>query len=160
MREFPEKVYTEQEHKLAKRLVDAGYKHELTVEGDTDFVEKVNKALDLAKTAGYYDFLRTYLRQIKEIDGLTQLRETEVAIWANKPAVQDAVDFASLLVQKANHMKEYLEGELYYGGASEKRTAQKRIEFLETLQAKTADAVVKEQCGKLLDMWHEFGLAV
>jgi|WetSurMetagenome_2_1015567.scaffolds.fasta_scaffold90253_3 hypothetical protein len=160
MPKFPDRVYTEQEHKLAKRLVDAGYKHELTVEGDADFVEKVNKALDLAKTAGSYDFIRTYLRQIKEIDGLTQLRETEVAIWANKPAVQDSADFASLLVQKAHHMKEYLDGELYYGGASEKRTAQKRIEFLETLQAKTADPAVKEHCERLLDMWREFGLVV
>ncbi len=160
MPEFPERVYTEQEHRLAKRLVDAGYKHLLTIDGEADFVEKVNNALDLAKTAGCYDFLRTYLRQIKEIDGLTQLRETEVAIWANKPAVQDAVDFASLLIQKAYHMKEYLEGELYYGGASEKRTAQKRIEFLETLQAKTADPAVKERCEHLLDMWREFGLVV
>jgi hypothetical protein len=160
MSKFPERVYTEEECKQAKRLVDAGYKHELAVEGDADFVEKVNKALELVKKAGAYDFLRTYLRQIKEIDGLTQLRETEVAIWANKPAVENAVDFASLLIQKANHMKEYLEGELYYGGASEKRTVQKRIEFLEALRDKTSDLAVKAECERLLDMWHEFGLVV
>jgi hypothetical protein len=160
MSEFPERVYTEEEHKQAKRLVDAGYKHELAVEGDADFVEKVNKALELVKTAGAYNFLQTYLRQIKEIDGLTQLRETEVAIWANKPAVENAVDFASLLVQKAHHMKEYLEGELYYGGASEKRTVQKRIEFLEALRDKTSDRAVKAECERLLDMWREFGLVV
>ena len=97
----------------------------------------MNEALELVKTADCYDFLRTYLRQIIEIDGLTQLRETEVAIWANKFAVENPVDFASLLIQKAHHMKEYLEGELYYGGASEKRTVQKRIEFLELLKNKT-----------------------
>ena len=65
-----------------------------------------------------------------EIDGITQLRETEVAIWANKFAVENPVDAASLFIQKAYHMKEYLEGELYYGGNAEKRSVAKRIEFL------------------------------
>jgi hypothetical protein len=157
--DFPEKVYTEEEHKKAKQLVNAGYKHELKVSGDPVFVEKVNKALELAKTAGCYEFLRTYLRQIIEIDGITQLRETEVAIWANKFAVENVVDFASLLVQKAHHMKEYLDGELYYGGASEKRTVQKRMEFLELLKNKTSDANVKEECDRLLEMWRESSLA-
>lgn len=156
---FPERVYTEEEHKVAKAMVDSGYKHTLTVQGDASFVEKVNAALELAKTANCYDFLRTYLRQIIEIDGLTQLRETEVAIWANKFAVENTVDFASLLVQKAYHMKEYLDGELYYGGASEKRTVQKRMEFLEQLQNKTSDAKVKEECERLLEMWRESSLA-
>jgi len=156
---FPERVYTEEEHKKAKRLVDAGYKHDLTISGNEDFTAKVQKALELAKTAGYYEFLRTYLRQIKEIDGITQLRETEVEIWANKFAVENAVDFASLLVQKAHHMKEYLDGELYYGGNSEKRTVQKRIEFLEVLKNKSTDAAVKEECERLLEMWRESSLA-
>jgi hypothetical protein len=157
--DFPQRVYTEAEHEKAKQLVDAGYKHELKVIGDTKFVEKVNAALNLVKTAGYYDFLRTYLREITEIDGITQLRETEVAIWANKFAIENPVDFASLLIQKTHHMKEYLEGELYYGGASEKRTVQKRIEFLETLKNKTADEKVKEECERLLTMWRESALA-
>jgi hypothetical protein len=157
--EFPERVYTEEEHKKAKQFIDSGYKHELTVTGDHAFTKKVHKALELLKTAGYYEFLRTYLREIKEIDGITQLRETEVAIWANKFAVDNPVDFASLLVQKAYHMKEYLEGELYYGGNSEKRTVQKRIEFLEVLKNKTADAAVKEECERLLEMWRESSLA-
>ncbi len=156
---FPERVYTEQEHKKAKKLVDEGYKHDLTVIGDSAFVAKVNQALELSKTAGYYEFLRTHLRVIKEIDGLTQLRETEVAIWANKFAVADVVDFASLLVQKAYHMKEYLDGELYYGGASEKRTVQKRIEFLEVLNSKSIDSKVKAECERLLEMWRESSLA-
>ena len=111
------------------------------------------------KTTGCYDFLRTYLREITEIDGITQLRETEVAIWANKFAVENPVDFASLLIQKSHHKKEYLECELYYGGASEKRTVQKRIEFLETLKNKTADQKVKKECERLLDMWRESALA-
>ena len=156
---FPERVYTEEEHEKAKLLVDKGYKHELKVRGDKDFVEKVKAALELVKAVDFYDFLRTYLREITEIDGITQLRETEVSIWANKFAVENAVDFASLLIQKAYHMKEYLDGELYYGGASEKRNVQKRIEFLEALRDKTADTKVKAECERLLEMWRESALA-
>ena len=107
---FPERVYTEKEVKIARELTNKGYKHVLTVEGSPNFKQKVNQALELTKTAGYYEFLRTYIRQITEIDGLTQLRETEAGIWANDFAVENPVDAASLLIQKANHMKEYLEG--------------------------------------------------
>ena len=55
---FPERVYTTEEVKNAKTLVDQGYKHNLTVEGSPEFTEKVNQALELIKTAGYYDFLK------------------------------------------------------------------------------------------------------
>jgi hypothetical protein len=156
---FPDKVYTEQEVKKAKKLIDQGYKHELTVEGTTVFKQKVNRVLDLVKTAGYYEFLRTYIRQIIEIDGLTQLRETEVAIWANKFAVENPVDAASLFVQKAHHMKQYIDGELYYGGSAEKQTVEKRIEFLKSLKSMTDEKEVKEECERLLQMWADSSLA-
>ncbi len=156
---FPERVYTAEEVKNAKTLVDQGYKHNLTVEGSPDFTQKVNQALELIKTAGYYDFLESYIRKIMEIDGITQLRETEVAIWANKFAVENPVDAASLFIQKAYHMKEYLEGELYYGGNAEKRSVAKRIEFLQTLKDKTSDKAVKEECERLLEMWKDSSLA-
>ncbi|MCW4006550.1 MAG: hypothetical protein NWF04_08180 [Candidatus Bathyarchaeota archaeon] len=159
MESYPKRVYTQEEHQQAKQLTDSGYKHELTVKGNPEFTEKVNQALEHAKTAGQYEFLRTYLREIIEIDGLTQLRETEVAIWANKFAVENPVDFASLLVQKAHHMKEYIDGEMYYGGASENRTIQKRMEFLETLKEKSSDEKVKKECQRLLDMWRDSSLA-
>ena len=157
--EFPERVYTEEEVKQANQSLAEGYKHNLTVNGEMLFTQKVNKALELIKTAGYYEFLRTYIRQIIEIDGITQLRETEAAIWANKFAVENEVDAASLFVQKAYHMKEYLDGELYYGGQAEKRTVQKRIEFLEVLKSKSEDSRVKEECERLLDMWRESSIA-
>jgi hypothetical protein len=157
--EFPERVYTEEEVKQAKQSLSEGYKHNLTVNGEMLFTQKVNKALELIKTAGYYEFLRTYIRQIMEIDGITQLRETEATIWANKFAVENEVDAASLFVQKAYHMKEYLDGELYYGGQAEKRTVQKRIEFLEVLKSKNEDSQVKEECERLLDMWRESSIA-
>jgi hypothetical protein len=157
--EFPERVYTAKEVKTARELINKGYKHSLTVEGSLNFKEKVHQVLELVKTAGYYEFLRTYIRQIIEIDGLTQLRETEAVIWANKFAVENPVDAASLFVQKANHMKEYIEGELYYGGMAEKRSVEKRIEFLEILKKKSRDESVKEECKRLLQMWEDSSLA-
>ena len=156
---FPERVYTAKEVKTARELINKGYKHSLTVEGSSNFKEKVRQVLELVKTAEYYEFLRTYIRQIIEIDGLTQLRETEAAIWANKFAVENPVDAASLFVQKANQMKEYLEGELYYGGIAEKRSVEKRIEFLEILKKKSRDESVKEECARLLQMWEDSSLA-
>jgi len=156
---FPDKVYTTKEVKSAKALVDKGYKHNLVIEGSTEFTQKVSQALELIKTAGYFDFLRTYLRKIMEIDGISQLRETEVAIWAGKFAVENPVDAASLFIQKAYHMKEYLEGELYYGGNAEKRSVAKRVEFLESLKDKTSDKVVKEECERLLEMWKDSSFA-
>jgi hypothetical protein len=157
--EFPERVYTEKEVKTARELVNKGYKHNLTVEGSPNFKQKVNQTLELVKTAGYYELLRTYIKKIIEIDGLTQLRETEASIWANKFAVENPVDAASLLIQKANHMKEYLEGELYYGGTAEKRSVEKRIKFLEVLKEKSRDENVKKECARLLQMWEDSATA-
>lgn len=156
---FPERVFTGEEVKTAKSLVDQGYKHDLIIEGTPDFTKKVKSALEKIETAGFCDFFRTYIRKIIEIDGITQLRETEVAIWANKFAVENSVDAASLMVQKAYHMKEYLEGELYYGGNAEKRSVNKRIEFLQVLKEKTKSDNVKKECDRLLEMWKDSSLA-
>jgi hypothetical protein len=156
---FPIRVYTTEEVKKAKVLVDQGYKHKLTIEGSPEFKDKVNQALDLIITAGYYDFFVAHIREIREIDGITQLRETEVAIWAGKFAVENPVDAASLFIQKAYHMKEYLGGELYYGGNAEKRSVAKRMEFLQALKEKTKDNSVKEECERLLEMWKDSSIA-
>ena len=159
MTDFPERVYTAEEVKTAKELVDQGYKHNVTVEGSDNFKEKINQILELIKTAGYFDFFRAHIRKIMEIDGITQLRETEVAIWANKFAVENPVDAASLFVQKAYSMKEYLEGELYYGGNAEKRSIAKRVEFLNVLGERSNDKNVKQECERLLQMWKESSLS-
>jgi len=119
----------------------------------------VHRILELTKTADYYEFVRTYIRRILEIDGLTQLRETEVEIWANKFAVENPVDGASLFVQKAFSMKEYLDGDLYYGGLAEKRSIEKRLEFLESLKNRTEEESVRAECERLLEMWAESSLA-
>jgi hypothetical protein len=155
---FPEKVYTGKEVKAAKALVDQGYRHKLLVEGKPDFTRKVKEALEYIETAGYLDYLQTYIRNITEIDGMTQLRQTEVAIWANKFAVDNPVDAASLFIQKAYTMQEYLDGKLYYGGKAEKRSIAKRIEFLGVLKEKTSDRSVKEECDRLLGLWNDSSL--
>lgn len=140
-------------------MIAHGYKHDLAVEGTSEFKQKISRILELVKTAGCYDFLRTYIRQIIEIDGLTQLRETEAAIWANKFAVENPVDAASLFIQKTHHMKQYIDGDLYYGGTSEKLTVEKRIEFLDALKNKTDEKEIKDECERLLKMWEESSLA-
>jgi hypothetical protein len=155
---FPEKVYTAQELNAARTLVDQGYKHDLIVEGQSDFTKKVKEALEHTKTAGYYDYLQAYIKKIVEIDGMTQLRETEISIWANKFAVDNPVDAASLFIQKAFSMDEYLHGQLYYGGAAEKRSIAKRIEFLQALKDKSPDKEVKDECERLLTLWKDSSL--
>jgi len=156
---FPQKLYTTKEIRVAKDLIHQGYKHDLIVVGSVDFKVKVSQALGYLKTAGYYDFFSTYIKEIIEIDGITQLRETEISIWANQFTVENPVDAASLMVQKAHSMKEYLDGELYYGGNAEKRSVVKRIEFLQSLKEKTIDAYVVQECQRLLDLWSESSLS-
>ncbi len=151
----PRRAYITNEVKKAEKLVRKGYKHRLTVKGSLNFKQKVRVALKLVKAAGYYNFLRSYIKSIIEIDGFTQLRESEASIWANMYAVANPVDAASLFVQKAYHMKEYLEGKMYYGGEAERRSVEKRIEFLETLKKRTHRKNVKEECEKLLKSWNE-----
>ncbi len=152
---FPDRVYTEEEVKRAKALLEAGYRHRIKIEGNEDFKCKVERVLRLIEDAGFGDFFRTYIRSVKEIDGLSQLHEADAVMWANKYTVDNAVDAASFFVQKANHMREYLDGELYYGGEAEKRSAEKRKKFLETLSKNTKDENVKAECTRLLDMWKE-----
>ena len=52
---FPEKVYTSKELKAARTLIDQGYKHELSIDGKSDFTKKVKEALEHLKTADYYE---------------------------------------------------------------------------------------------------------
>ena len=155
---FPERIYTEDEVKKARELIAQGHKHETAIQGELDFKRKTQQALDLIKTAGYDDFFRTYIRSIIEIDGLTQLREADAAIWATRYAVENPVDAASLFVQKASVMKEYIEGKLYYGATAEKRSNENRVKFLKDLKDKSNDEKVIAECERLLDLWRESSL--
>ena len=151
---FPERVYTVEEVQQARELIEKGYKHSVTIEGKPDFKQKVEEILNLVKTADYYDFFRTYIKKIVAIEGLTQLRESEVAIWASKYTIADPVDAASLFIQKAQQMRDYIDGKLYYEMA-EIRAIKKRIEFLETLKEKSNNHAVKKSCEELLKRWAE-----
>lgn len=151
---FPERVYTIEEVQKAKELIEKGYRHRLRVRGSPEFKHNVREALNLVKTAKHYDFLETYIKQIVEIEGLTQLREAEASIWANKYTVADPVEAASLFVQKAYQMKEYIESSLYYD-KGEIRAVKKRIEFLETLRERSKSRAVKKRCEELLKSWTE-----
>ncbi len=152
--DFPERVYTVDEVRKARSLIEEGYKHELSVNGSADFVNRVEKALELIKTAGYYDFLRTYIRTIREIDGLSQLREQEAAIWFHVKALDDPIDDAGFIIQKAKQMKDFIEGKLYYETA-EVKAVNKRLEFVEALKTKTKDPALKKKCEENLKKWKE-----
>ncbi len=152
--DFPERVYTVEEVRKARALIEKGYKHDLRVDGSSDFVGKVEEALELIKTAGYYDFLRAYIRTIREIDGLSQLREQEVAVWFNVKALDDPIDDAGFIIQKAQQMKDFIEGRLYYE-TGEVRAVNKRIEFIEALKDKSNDQNIKKKCEENLKKWKE-----
>ncbi|UCE28569.1 MAG: hypothetical protein JSV85_04620 [Candidatus Bathyarchaeota archaeon] len=151
---FPERVYTIQEVKKAMELIEKGYKHDLEVNGSPDFKSKTEEALKLIKTAEFYDFLRTYVRQIREISGLSQLREAEVTIWANSYVVADPIEAAGFIIQKAQQMKDFLEGRLYYE-MGETKAVEKRMEFLRTLRDRSVNQAVKKKCEENLKRWSE-----
>jgi len=153
--DFPDRVFTVDEVKMAKEILDNGYRHRLVLKGSEEFQRKVNDSLALIKTAGYYDFLCTYIRQIVEIDGLSQLREAEVAIWANLNVFEDTVDAASFIIQKVQQMKDFIDGKPYYGVKGEPKAIEKRIEFLKALKDKSDNPLIKERCEKLLNLWSE-----
>lgn len=154
MVKFPKRLYTIEEIKRARELIKKGHKHRLKIKGSPEFKQKVKETLRLIKIAQYYDFLRTYIKQIIEIDGFSQLRESESVIWANKYAVEDPIECAGFLVQKSHQMKDYIEGRLYYD-KGEINAVRKRIQFLETLKNKSKNQTVKRRCEESLKRWTE-----
>jgi len=154
MVEFPKRVYTIEEVERARELIKKGHKHRLRIKGSPEFKQKVNEALDLIRTAQYHDFLRTYIKQVIEIEGVSQLRESEIAVWANKYAIEDPIEGAGFLIQKAQQMKDYIEGRLYYDKA-EINAVRRRIQFLETLRNKSKNQAIKKKCEESLKRWTE-----
>jgi hypothetical protein len=108
--------------------------------------------LELIRTADYYDFLRTYIRQIVEMEGFSQLHEADAAVWANLSTLVDPVDAASYIVQKAQQMRDYLEGNLYYG-TGEMVAIEKRLEFINALKTKSNSEKIRKRCEELLKKW-------
>ena len=152
--EFPRRIYTVKEFMQARDCVKKGYRHRLKVSGSRDFKEKVKRIKSLLHTADYYDFLRTYIRCIKEIEGMGQLRETEATIWLNKYLVENPVEGARFIVQKAQQMQDYLDGKQYYD-KGEMAAVKKSIEFLRVLGSKRINEDLKQQCLASLKQWTE-----
>lgn len=152
---FPKRLFTFEEMQQAIRLIEGGYKHRLRVRGSPQFKEKVKEILSLIKTAKYYSFLRTYIRSISEVDGLSQLREAEASIWANKYTVADSIEAASYFIQKAEQMKNYIEGKPYFGGIEEASAIKKRIDFIEDLKNKSRRQDIRERCEAALNRWND-----
>jgi len=138
----------------ARALIQKGYKHTLTIQGSRQFQQKMNEVVELIKTAGFYDFLRTYIRDIIEMEGFSQLHESDAALWANMSMLDDVVNAASYVVQKAQQMKDYLEGNLYYG-TGEIGAIEKRLEFIKLLKTKSNNPEVGKRCEALLKEWAE-----
>lgn len=151
---FPERVYTQDEVNQARELVQKGFKHVLIIQGSPQFEKKMERVIELIKTADYYEFLRTYIRKIVEMEGFSQLHETNAEIWANMSMLTDLIDASSYIVQKAQQMKDYLEGKLYYG-TGEVVAIEKRLEFIKALEAKSNSEDVRKRCEKLLKDWEE-----
>jgi len=152
--EFPRRIYTVTEFMQARDCVKKGYRHRLKVSGSRDFKEKVKRIKSLLHTADYYDFLRTYIRCIKEIEGMGQLRETEATIWLNKYLVENPVEGARFIVQKAQQMQDYLDGKQYYD-KGEMAAVKKSIDFLRVLGSKRLNEDLKQQCLASLKQWTE-----
>jgi len=152
---FPERVFTQEEVERARKLIEEGYRHKIKVVGSPRFREKVEEALKLIKTAEHHNFLQKYIRNIIEIKGLSQLREADAAIWANMHAVAEPIEAAGFFMQKAQQMKDYLEGRPYFRGPEEARAVERRIEFLEALKAKSKDPAIRKRCEEALKRWEE-----
>jgi hypothetical protein len=148
-------VYTQEEVLLARVFIEKGYRHRLKLVGSKVFKDKVRKSLKLVKIAGYYDFLRTYIRTIREINGFAQLRESEASIWSNFYTVEDEVNAACFFIQKASQMKYYIEGKMYYGHIGETNAINDRLKFLKTLTKKIREPRIICKCENILRYWND-----
>jgi hypothetical protein len=152
---FPSRVYTVEEFKAAREAVARGHRHRLRVIGSKGFKEKVKAILNLIELAGYMDLLKTYIREVKEVQGLSQLRETEVSVWLSGILASDPVEGARFLVQKTLQMKAYLEGQCWYI-LGELPAVRGSIEFLRKLSGRlSAKDRLKERCEEAVRMWTE-----
>lgn len=138
----------------ARKALEEGYKHPLKVVGSPEFKGKVEEILNLIKVAGYYDFVRTYIRKMSEISGLSQLREAEATIWLNDYVVGNPFEGARFVVQKAEQMKDYIDGKEYYI-RGELSAVRKSIVFLEKLRNSIENGDLRAKCEEALRQWRE-----
>ena len=152
--DFPRRIYTIEEFMKARECLKKGHKHRLKVVGSINFKNNVKKIQSLLRITNYYNFIRTYIRKIMEIEGISQLRETEATVWLNNYLIDNPVEGARFVVQKAQQMKDYLEGNQYYE-KGEKTSIEKSIEFLRELERRRISDSLKEKCKELIIQWTE-----
>jgi hypothetical protein len=151
---FPNRIYTLEEFLRARRSIEDGHVHRLRIIGQVNFKDKIKDALTLIKKAKYYRFLRTYIRKICEIEGMSQLREAEASLWLNKHIISNPIECARFIIQKAFQMKAYLDGEKYYLGG-ELPAINASIVFLERLEEKLINKKMKKRCKESIRLWTE-----
>ena len=154
MNGFPRRIYTVTEFEMARNALAQGYRHRLKLDGSLEFKNKIKTILKHIRSAGYYDFLRTYIRKLCEVKGLSQLREADATIWLNRYVVENSVEGARFIIQKTEQMKEFLDGNLYYN-SGESRAVEKSIIFLEKLRTSIKDQELMVKCEEVLKNWKE-----
>jgi hypothetical protein len=149
---FPERVYTLDEYRKARAAIKNGHRHRLRLVGDVHFRDLVFRILDLIKLAGYDGFLRTYIKQICQIEGISQLRETESSVWMSNVVAQDSLEGARFVTQKTFQMKAYIEGRAWYF-SGESAAIKESLEFLRVLKERLKDPELRTRCEKMIEAW-------
>jgi len=150
--DFPERIYTLDEFREARAAIAGGHKHKLVIDGDASFKEMVEKILDLIDLAGYGELLRTYIREIRQIEGISQLREMEASIWLNKLVAEDPIEGARFVVQKMLQMQAYMEGRVWYI-LGELPAVRGSVKFLRKLRKQLKDPELRARCDQVIKEW-------
>jgi hypothetical protein len=150
--DFPERIYTRDELSMARKAIAEGHKHELVVTGEPVFKELVTKILELIDLTNYGELLRTYIREIHQIDGISQLRETDASIWLNTLITEDSIEAARFVVQKTFQMQAYIEGRAWYI-LGELPAVRSSVEFLRKLREQLKDSELKARCDREIEEW-------
>ena len=149
---FPERIYTQDELEKARVAVESGYRHDIRVIGNPQFNNKVSPIMELIRLSGYQELLRTFIREIRQIEGVSQLRETEASIWLNQKTLENPIEGARFIMQKAFQMESYIKGEAWYI-MGELPAVRRSIDFLRELRNRLKDTELRAKCSQVLDEW-------
>jgi len=150
--DFPERIYTLDEFMEARTAIAKGHKHKLAITGDDPFKGLVERIVDLIDLAGYGELLRTYIREIRQIGGISQLRETEASIWLNRLVAEDPIEGTRFVVQKVLQMQAYIEGRAWYI-LGELPAVRGSVEFLKKLREQLKDPELRTRCDRVIMEW-------
>jgi hypothetical protein len=86
------------------------------------------------------------------MDGISQLREAEATIWLNNYILDNPVEGARFVMQKAYQMEAYLAGKKHYI-QGELEAVKKSIAFLEKLRKSITDEGMRAMCDEAIRQW-------